>query len=458
MLFDDYAKILPVGKILPDIYSELLIKKIAVLKSPPGTGKTTLVPPMLLDAQWQKDKKILVIEPRRLAAKSAAYRVAELLGEQIGKTVGYRTRTETRVSSDTKIEFVTEGIFTHLLISNPELLNIGTVIFDEFHERHLESDLALSLVSDIRSALNPELRILIMSATLEAKKFSAVFENYGICECEGRLFPVEIKYLPGRYNQKLNEKMLLAISHALAESTGSILCFLPGMREIRNLYDSLREKFCNKKDILIFKLHGDLSSEEQTAAICPPPPGIRKIVLASSIAETSITIEGITAVIDSGLTRKSVFDPRTAISHLETVRISKASAEQRKGRAGRTAPGICIRIWNEHENALFADFDRPEILDADLSYLALVLAEWGITQVTELKWIDIPPPAKFAEAKRLLIELDALDESFKITPNGKKMLSLGLSPRLSAMIVKAKKLGLEALACEISAIITEKDI
>lgn len=457
MLFADHAKILPVGKILAEIYAKLLIKKIAVLKSPPGTGKTTLVPPMLLDAQWQKNKKILVIVPRRLAAKSAAYRVAELLGEQIGKTVGYRTRTETRISSDTRIEFITEGIFTHLLISTPELLNIGTVIFDEFHERHLESDLGLSLVSDIRSALNPDLRILVMSATLETEKFSAVFDDYGICECEGRLFPVKIKYLSERYPQNLNEKMLLGILHALAESTGSILCFLPGMREIRSLYDCLREKFINRKDIVIYKLHGDLSSDEQEAAICPPPPGIRKIVLASSIAETSITIEEITAVVDSGLTRKSVFDPRTGISRLETVRISKASAEQRRGRAGRTAPGICIRAWSEHENATLIDFDRPEILDADLSYLALVLAEWGITQVDELKWLDIPPPAKFAEAKRLLVELDALDESFRITPNGKKMLSLGLSPRLSAMIVKAKKLGLESLACEIAAIISEKD-
>ncbi|HBC85627.1 MAG TPA: ATP-dependent helicase HrpB [Lentisphaeria bacterium] len=450
---------LPVEKILPQLREALAKGASVILKAPPGAGKTTLVPTALLDEPWLKDRKIIMLEPRRLAARSAAYRMSDNLGEAVGRTVGYRTRTDSKVSRDTRIEVVTEGIFTRQILGNPELENIGLVIFDEFHERNIHTDLGLAFALDVQANLREDLKILIMSATLDPEKIAVLFDKPAIVSCEGFIFEIKNKYLmKSSIRERMEDFMARAVGKALEEETGSILCFLPGVGEIRRVEERIRAQGI-PDDVMICPLYGDLDKKAQDDAIRPAPDGLRKIVLATNIAESSITIDGVTVVIDSGLSRKSIFDPRTGMSHLDTVRVSRASADQRRGRAGRTGPGKCYRLWAENETSMMPEYDVPEILESDLANLALSLAEWGGTQsVSYLKWLDAPPAAKFAQSVELLKELGAVDEKGKITAHGKKMLAAGTHPRLANMIIRSAHLGLGSLACNIAAMLEERDL
>ena len=448
---------LPVEKILPQLCAFLRKGGSVILKAPPGAGKTTLVPLALLKEPWLKNGKIIVLEPRRLAARSAAYRMSELLNETVGKTVGYRTRTDSKISRDTKIEVVTEGIFSRQILANPELDNVAAVIFDEFHERSIHTDLGLALALDARTILRDDLKIIIMSATLDPEKISPLFENPQVLTCEGRMFEVKTESIPKHPRERLEDIAVRAVAKAISSGPGSILCFLPGIGEIRRVEEKIRSGMILPDNTILCPLYGDLDKKEQDAAIRPAPLGKRKIVLATSIAESSITIGSITVVIDSGLSRKSVFDPRTGMSHLETVRVSKASADQRRGRAGRTAPGTCYRLWADNENSLMPDYDIPEILESDLANLALFLADWGVTDASKLKWLDLPPSAEFAQSVELLKNLGALDINGKITRHGKKMIAAGTHPRLANMNLQGSARSIGSLACDIAAILEERD-
>ena len=449
---------LPVEKILPHLKASLAKANSVILKAPPGAGKTTVVPTALLKEPWLAGKKIIILEPRRLAARSAAYRMADNLGEPVGKTVGYRTRTDSRISRDTRIEVVTEGIFTRQILGDSELKNVALVIFDEFHERSIHTDLGLALSLDVQAVLRDDLKILIMSATLDPEKISVLFDKPELVSCEGRIFDVCTQYITKSSRERLEDLVTRSVKKALEDSTGSILCFLPGVGEIRRVEERIRSTLNIPDDMTIHPLYGDLDKKDQDEAIRPAPAGKRKIVLATSIAESSITIDGVAVVIDSGLSRKSIFDSRTGMSHLETVRVSRASADQRRGRAGRTAPGVCYRLWGENENSLMPEYDIPEILESDLANLALILAEWGVTETSSLKWLDVPPPAKFAQSVELLTELGAIDGKGKITAHGRKMLAAGTHPRLANMIIRSSEIGLGSLACDIAAILEERDL
>lgn len=450
---------LPVEKILPQLKNSLAKANSVILKAPPGAGKTTVVPIAFLNEPWLDGKKIIMLEPRRLAARSAAYRMADNLGEPVGKTVGYRTRTDSRISHDTRIEVVTEGIFTRQILNDSELKNVALVIFDEFHERSIHTDLGLALALDVQTVLRDDLKILIMSATLDPEKIAAIFDKPGLVSCEGRMFDVKTEYLmKSSLRERLEDFAARAVGKSLDEGKGSILCFLPGVGEIRRVVEKIKGEPGLSEDIIVCPLYGDLDKREQDAAIQPAPAGKRKIVIATSIAESSITIDGVSVVIDSGLSRKSVFDSRTGMSHLETVRVSRASADQRRGRAGRTCPGVCYRLWGENENSMMPEYDVPEILESDLANLALALAEWGVSDTSTLKWLDVPPSAKFAQSVELLDELGAVDEKGKITAHGRKMLAAGTHPRLANMIIRSSEIGLGSLACDIAAILEEKDL
>ncbi len=450
--------ILPVEKILPQLKNSLAKANSVILKAPPGAGKTTLVPTALLNEPWLAGKKIIMLEPRRLAARSAAYRMADNLGEPVGKTVGYRTRTDSRISRDTRIEVVTEGIFTRQILGDSELKNVALVIFDEFHERSIHTDLGLALALDVQTVLRDDLKIFIMSATLDPEKTSVLFDKPELVSCEGRIFEVNTEYSTKSSRERLEDLVTRNVKKALEDSTGSILCFLPGVGEIRRVEERIRSELKLSGDIMVRPLYGDLDKKEQDEAIQPAPTGKRKIVLATSIAESSITIDGVTVVIDSGLSRKSIFDSRTGMSHLETVRVSRASADQRRGRAGRTGPGVCYRLWGENENSMMPEYDTPEVLESDLANLALILAEWGVADTSSLKWLDAPPPAKFAQSVELLTELGAVGENGKITAHGRKMLAAGTHPRLANMIIRSSGIGLGSLACDIAAILEERDL
>jgi ATP-dependent helicase HrpB len=453
---------LPVAEILPDLKKVLAKKNAAVLSAAAGAGKTTLVPPALLDEPWLEGRKIIMLEPRRLAACAAAARMASIMGENIGETIGYRTRLDTKVGMNTRIEVVTEGILTRMLQKDPSLIEAGLVIFDEFHERSIHADLGLALCMDSQEALRSDLRIIIMSATLDTNAVSALLGNAPVISCEGRLWPVETRYLPltavkGRAaDHHVERHVALSIMKALACEPGSILVFLPGAPEIRRV-----ERFLGRTglpdDVIIAPLYSMLTADEQKNAIMPAPAGMRKVVLATSIAETSLTIEGINVVIDSGYSRVPRFDKGSGMTWLETVRVSRASADQRRGRAGRTGPGVCYRLWDEKSETLLKPDNDPEILNADLIPLALELLRWGIKSPSELKWMDVPDESSFRHAVGLLAELDAVDERGRITPAGKVMNSLGIHPRLARMIIMGKSLDQGALACEIAAILGEKD-
>lgn len=443
----------PVVEIIPQLKSVLANSKCAILQAPPGAGKSTIVPLELLNEPWLNGKKIIMLEPRRLAARSVAFRMADLLNEEAGATVGYRVRFENAISKSTRLEVVTEGILTRMLQHDNALEEVGLVIFDEFHERSLHADLALALCLQSQSFLRPDLRLLIMSATLEAEKISSKLGNAPVVISQGKQFPVEIKYLPIEKNELLTNEVARAVKKALREEAGDVLVFLPGAGEINRIFDLLNLEL---NDVELYPLYGDLPFKKQQEAILPHPSGKRKVVLATSIAETSLTIEGIAVVVDSGYSRISKFDPRSGLSKLETVRVTRDAADQRAGRAGRLQPGVCYRLWSAAVQLQLLPSRQPEIAEADLTPLMLELFHWGIKDVNVLNWITIPAPGAVAQAKELLEQLDAIQEN-KITERGKKMALLPAHPRLAHILLTAQNTKLIALACDLAALLEEKN-
>jgi ATP-dependent helicase HrpB len=451
------ATLLPIEEVLPELRATLAAHASAVLQAPPGAGKTTGVPLALLNESWLAGRTILMLEPRRLAARAAAARMARLLGEEIGATVGYRIRFESKVSKNTRIEVLTEGILTRRLQSDPELKNVGLVIFDEFHERHLHADLALALCLDSQRGLREDLKVLVTSATLDGAAVAKLLNDAPIVTSHGRSFPVDVHYLPRDPEGPLPPTVSSAVQRALEEHTdGDILVFLPGAREIRRTEELLKAALA-RQAVDIFPLYGDLPWEAQDRAL-QSSRDRRKIVLATPIAETSLTIEGVRMVVDSGYARAPQFDPKSGLSRLVTTRISRASSEQRAGRAGRLAPGVCYRLWSETTQRGLVPQSPPEIRAADLAPLALELAAWGVADAGALSWLDPPPAAALEQARTLLTELDALDASGRITEAGRAMVRLPLHPRLAHMLYAAERLGLGALACDIAALVAERDI
>ncbi|MBB2749335.1 UNVERIFIED_ORG: ATP-dependent helicase HrpB [Rhizobium aethiopicum] len=447
---------LPVSHVLPAVGAALGEQKRAVLSAPPGAGKTTLVPLYLLDQAWRGDGKIILLEPRRLAARAAASRMASLLGEQVGGTVGYRMRLDNRISAATRIEVVTEGVFARMILDDPELTGVSAVIFDEFHERSLDADFGLALALDVQSALREDLRILVMSATLDVERVADLLNHPPVIESLGRSFPIDIRYQDRTGGERIEDAVTRAILDAHADETGSILAFLPGQAEITRTAERLQGRF--GPETLIAPLYGNLGQKEQDAAIRPASKGTRKIVLATSIAETSITIDGVRIVIDSGLQRLPVFEASTGITRLETVRVSRASADQRAGRAGRTEPGIAVRLWHQGQTAALPAFTPPQILSSDLSGLVLDLAHWGVQDPASLAFVDQPPETTLKEARVLLGQLGALDKDGALTARGKVMRDLALPPRLAAMVVSAGESGHARDAALIAVLLTEQGL
>jgi ATP-dependent helicase HrpB len=448
---------LPIDAALPQLTAALADNDATVLVASPGAGKTTRVPLVLLDVPWAKDKKVLVLEPRRLAARAAAARMASTLREQVGDTVGLRVRFDSKVTKRTRIEIVTEGIFTRLILDDPSLDGIAAVLFDEFHERSLDADLGLALARDAQLGLRPDLKLLVMSATLDGARVSALLGNAPVVESEGRAFPVETRYLGRDPRVPIERQVADAVERALRAESGSLLVFLPGVGEIRRTETLLKERV-HDANIDIVGLFGALDAREQDCAISPSPPGRRKVVLATSIAETSITIEGVRVVIDSGLARVPRYEPDVGLTRLETVRVSRAAADQRRGRAGRTEPGICYRLWDEPQTGSLETYTRPEILSADLSSFALDLAQWGTDDTNQLAFLDAPPQAALNEAKILLGEIGAIDENGRITDEGRKLRALPLPPRLARMVVDAAAQGAGEMAATIAAVLMERGL
>jgi len=448
---------LPIDAALPQLTSALAGNDAAVLVASPGAGKTTRVPLVLLDEPWAKDKKILVLEPRRLAARAAAARMASTLREQVGDTVGLRVRFDSKVTKRTRIEILTEGVFTRLILDDPSLDGIAAVLFDEFHERSLDADLGLALARDAQLGLRPDLKLLVMSATLDGARVAALLGDALAVESEGRVFPVETRYLGRDPRASIERQAADAVERALRAESGSLLVFLPGAGEIRRTEELLKERI-RDTNVDIVGLFGALDAREQDRAISPSPPGRRKVVLATSIAETSITIEGVRVVIDSGLARVPRYEPDVGLTRLETVRVSRAAADQRRGRAGRTEPGICYRLWDEPQTGSLEPYTRPEILSADLSSFALDLAQWGAADAGQLAFLDAPPQAAMNEARTLLREIGAIDENNRITEEGRKLRALPLPPRLARMVVDAAAQGAGEMAAAIAAVLTERGL
>jgi ATP-dependent helicase HrpB len=430
---------LPIEAALPQLLATLQDGASAVLIAPPGAGKTTGVPPALLEASWRGGGRIIVVEPRRLAARAAAARIAELRGEQVGATVGYLVRNETRISRATRIELVTAGVFVRMILEDPALDGVAAVLFDEVHERAVDMDLGLALALDAQGGLREDLRLLAMSATLDGRRFSEMLGNAPIVESDGRLFPVETVYLGGDPTARIEDRVARAVLRGLAEEKGSVLAFLPGQGEIARTAERLADKLPG--DAVLAPLFGAMDPRAQDAAIRPAPPGKRKIVLATAIAETSLTIEGVRLVVDSGLARRPRYAPGSGLSRLETVRVSQAAADQRRGRAGRTGPGVCYRLWDAPQTASLVPFDRPEMLDTDLSALALTLLSWGVADPAKLRWLDPPPEAAFGEAMELLDRLGARDRSGRLTSHGSRLSALPLPPRLAHMVLAGAAAG-----------------
>jgi ATP-dependent helicase HrpB len=448
---------LPIDAVLDELLDTLERTNAAVLVAPPGAGKTTRVPLALLDAPWAKGKKIIVLEPRRIAARASAERMAKTLGERAGETVGYRVRFGSKVSRATRIEVVTEGIFSRQILDDPELSGVAAVLFDEFHERSLDADLGLALARDAQTGLREDLRILVMSATLDGARVAKLLGDAPVVASEGRAFPVETRYLGRKPDVPLERQMADTIATALRADSGSVLAFLPGAAEIRRTERLLTERI-QDASIEIVPLFGALDAAVQDRAIAPAPKGRRKVVLATSIAETSLTIEGVRIVVDSGLARVPRYEPDIGLTRLETVRASRAAVDQRRGRAGRIEPGICYRLWEEPQTASLSPFTQPEILSADLSSLVLDVAQWGVTDPTTLPFLDSPPAPALKEAKSLLHELGALDEGGRITAEGRSLRALALPPRLSRMIVDSARFGAAEPAADIAAILTERGL
>jgi ATP-dependent helicase HrpB len=450
---------LPVTSVLPDLLSALRDKSAAVLVAPPGAGKTTLVPLVIRDASWLEGKKIILLEPRRLAARAAAERMAALLGERVGETVGLRMRLMSRVSAKTRIEVVTDGVFARMILDDPGLDGVAAVIFDEFHERSLDADFGLALILDAQAHLRPDLRLLVMSATLDGARVARLLgDETGVIEAQGRAFPVETIYLGRDPQERIEPALLRAIRKALAEENGSILVFLPGQGEIARLAGLLEETI-RDPDVVIAPLYAALDRTAQDQAIAPTPQGKRKIVLATSIAETSLTIEGVRVVIDSGLARVPRYEPDRGLTRLETMRVSRAAADQRRGRAGRIEPGVCYRLWAEAANGAFEAFAAAEILNSDLSGFLLDCIAWGARDpARDLRFLDAPPEPASNEARALLTTLEAIDETGGLTATGRAMRAIALPPRLSHMLVAAKESGEAELAAEVAVLLTERKL
>jgi len=446
---------LPIEDVLPAIHAALGAHRALVLQAPPGAGKTTIVPLSLLDAPWLGAQSIVMLEPRRLATRAAAARMASLRGERVGETVGYRIRGDSRVGRSTRIEVVTEGILTRRLQRDPTLDGVGIVIFDEFHERSVDSDLGLALTLRTRDLVRDDLRILIMSATLDGAAVAQLLGGAPVVTSEGQLFPVDTRYVPPRPEARLEAHVAATVTEAVRRDHGDVLVFLPGAAEIQRVATLLEER--DLDGVAVRPLFGAMHQDAQDDAIRPDAAGRRKVVLATSIAETSLTIEGVRVVIDAGLSRVPRFSPRTGMTRLETVRVSRASADQRRGRAGRTAEGVCYRLWPEYENSRLLAAWPPEIANADLAPLALDLASAGVPDPAELRWLDPPAPAAFAQARELLRELDGLDATGNITAHGREMAALPVHPRLAHMLRRADR-DRAALACDIAALISERDI
>jgi ATP-dependent helicase HrpB len=448
---------LPIDAVLDQLAGTLAKTNAAVLVAPPGAGKTTRVPLALLDAPWLGTKKIIMLEPRRIAARASAERMAKTLGEPVGQTVGYRVRFGSKVSRATRIEVVTEGIFSRQILDDPELSGVAAVLFDEFHERSLDADLGLALARDAQTGLREDLRILVMSATLDGARVAKLLGDAPVIASEGRAFAVETRYLGRKADAPLERQMADAIAMALRADPGSVLAFLPGAAEIRRTQNFLGERI-HDTSIEIVPLFGALDAGAQDRAIAPAPKGHRKVVLATSIAETSLTIEGVRIVVDSGVARVPRYEPDIGLTRLETVRASRAAVDQRRGRAGRTEPGVCYRLWDEPQTASLAAYTQPEILSADLSSLVLDLAQWGVSDPTTLAFLDPPPAPALKEARSLLRELGALDGDGRITAEGNSLRALALPPRLARMIVDSHRLGAGEEAAEIAAILTERGL
>ena len=448
-----FAEHLPIHDVLPELLRALATRPLTVAQAPPGAGKSTVVPLEVLSEDWLAGQRVIVLQPRRVAARAVAFRMAELLGEDVGQTVGYRVRFESRVSRTTRVEVVTEGILTRMLQRDPGLDGVGLIVFDEFHERSLQADLALALAREVQSALRDDLRILVMSATLAGDVIDALGPAVPVVKSAGRQFPVEVRYASDDPAGPPGALVAGAVGRALHEHDGDVLAFLPGTGEIRDALDRLDDL---PEDVIALPLFGDLPVGEQRRALLPDPQGRRKVVLATSIAETSLTLEGVRVVVDSGLARVSRFDPRVGLTRLVTERVTRDAADQRAGRAGRVAPGVCYRLWSERTHALLRARRTPEILEADLAPLVLEVAQWGARDVRDLAWLDAPPDRAVMDATRLLERLGALREG-RATERGSRMLALPTHPRLAHLLLDGADAGLAGLACDVAALLEERD-
>jgi len=452
-----FATPLPIDAVLDALRAALAARNSAVLVAPPGAGKTTRVPLALMEESWLQGRKILVLEPRRIAARAAAERMAHTLSEAVGERIGLRARMVSKSGPKTRIEVVTEGVFTRMILDDPELSGVGAVLFDEFHERSLDADLGLALALDCQSGLRDDLRILPMSATLDGARVGRLLGDAPVIASEGRAFPVETRYLGRDANARIEDQMADAVMRALRAEPGSVLAFLPGQAEIRRVEERLRDRIGDSA-VVLAPLYGAMDAKAQDLALQPAPPGQRKVVLATAIAETSITIEGVRVVIDSGLARVPRFEPDVGVTRLETVRVSRAAADQRRGRAGRTQPGVCYRLWDEPQTQSLPAFPEPEIRSADLAGLLLDCAEWGTPDPCTLSWLDPPTAAAIAAAHEELTALQALDAEGRITAAGKRLRSLPLPPRLARMVIAAAELGHAEEAADIAAVMVERGL